>query len=869
MTGEYTKVPLRLGDRWTGARMQQGRVLLDHEWNLNLDAGARAARAAAADIIGASGVVVGSPDFQVSVTPSGTLDVTAHAGRMWVDGLLAYAPADLSYNGQDQISPLPNSGTALVFLDVFEEHVQPAEDASLVDPALAPIESAARTRIGYRVRVAATAATTCKDAWTGLTPVAGSTGLLSIARAAPSGPTDACAPPGDPLGQLPDGLFRVEVLDGGTQATARFVWSFENGAAAVAVAPGGVAGSQVTLVPSASVKFANNDLVELSWLARREDRVAHGALYTISGPPQTGAGGDILTLGGGPFTAPAGAGGLVVRRWDGEVTGAAAAKKATFRGTDLGVTFAAGAGSFAVGDWWGARLREEESPGIELRTNAPPDGNRHVFAPLALVDLSTRKVIHDCRPTFIPLTQLRLDAGSCTVSVRPGDDLQVAVDSLPVGGGELCMAAGVYALDTPLLVKGRKRIVITGAGPATIVRATKNEAAIIVEDSEEIEIRHIRVEGGSPGGAGDRHLNGAITAVGSVGFVVSECAVSCPGAPASRAQTCITVRSDVTSYPDAIRIERNVLEIGPWQTGILIVDVDRAVVAGNRLALPSNLMSLGPGIADDLVLRVVRKLIAAAIVSKGDAGTKVVKVPGGGSIRVLTNSDGARFIDELVTYLKPADVARRGPAKALEGIARRVVSPGFYAKLPQPVRSKIDAIRAQLLAAGQGIVVGGLRAGTIQILDNVVADTVQGIHIGVSDPTQRGPEGIEHVLLARNVVHALVPQFYDRDRQAIFVGNAGSTHVLDTIATLRRLSGKLGLPETQVEAIRIHGVLGPFLCVRQSYLQGYAVGVRVVPTGVPSPDQQMWLVAETMAVGAAGKAVIAPPSVTSERNVPA
>ncbi len=46
MTGDYTAVPLRRDDRWTGARMQQGRVLLDHEWNLNVDADARrAARA--------------------------------------------------------------------------------------------------------------------------------------------------------------------------------------------------------------------------------------------------------------------------------------------------------------------------------------------------------------------------------------------------------------------------------------------------------------------------------------------------------------------------------------------------------------------------------------------------------------------------------------------------------------------------------------------------------------------------------------------------------------------------------------------------------------------------------------------------------
>ena len=47
--------PAPADDRWTGARMQQGRVLLDYDWNLNIDAAARASRALAADVIGPAG----------------------------------------------------------------------------------------------------------------------------------------------------------------------------------------------------------------------------------------------------------------------------------------------------------------------------------------------------------------------------------------------------------------------------------------------------------------------------------------------------------------------------------------------------------------------------------------------------------------------------------------------------------------------------------------------------------------------------------------------------------------------------------------------------------------------------------------------
>src|SRR6478672_7613268 len=144
MTGDYTQAPLRRDERWTGARMQQGRVLLDHDWNLNLDASARAVQEAARDAIGWAGVVAGSSAFEIGVT-TGPLDLTIGAGLMWVDGLAAFAFAPFTYLAQELIAPLPPTGTVLVYLDVFEEHVQPAEDPSdLVDPALGTIDTTGR-----------------------------------------------------------------------------------------------------------------------------------------------------------------------------------------------------------------------------------------------------------------------------------------------------------------------------------------------------------------------------------------------------------------------------------------------------------------------------------------------------------------------------------------------------------------------------------------------------------------------------------------------------------------------------------------------------------------------------------------------------
>jgi hypothetical protein len=860
MTGDYTDVPLRADDRWTGTRMQAGRVLLDADWNRNLDAAARGLRAVAADAIGPAGVVAGSPAFAVAFSAGGGLVV--HAGRMWVGGLLAYAPRDIAYGGQDQIAPLPASGLVLVYLDAFEEHVQPAEAPErLVDPALAPVDTTARTRIGYRVRVAPTTAATCTAAWEGLAPVAGSTGTLSIERVAPAAPADPCAPPGDPLGTLPDGLFRVEVLDPGDAAGARFAWSFENGAGAVAVAS--VAGDRVTLRQSAAVTFAAGQRVEVSWLARRADRVAHGPLYTIVEPPEGGAGGAILTLDRA-VTAPAAADGLAVRRWDGEAVGAPAATAATLGGADLGVRFRVGPGDYVAGDAWCARVREAEGSGIEPRTDAAADGTLHVFAPLALADLGTKQVLADCRPTFVPLSAIDHDSGSCTVTAGPGDDLQAAVDALPAGGGELCLAAGVYPLPAPLRLAGRERVVVTGAGPATVLRATQTEAALLVHGSRQIEIRHLRLEGGDPGKAGDPRLNGALTVVGSTEVTLADCSLSCPESAAGRAQTCVTVRSGDGRDPDAIRIERNRLRVGAWETGILLVDVGSAVVAGNEIGLGGE---AGEGVRADgePLARALRGLVGAAVRTEPGPDTRPLEVPGAAPLHLLRGGP-EKLVAALAGRLTASQVARGGALKALQAAARRAAKGPARDRLPKAAEAVVAGLQAELRVVGQGIVVGGSRATTVDIRDNRVESVVQGIHVGVSHADRPGREAADTVLLARNVVHALVPALHDRDRHAVFVGNARSVHVVDTVATLERTGGLLPFLRTPVEGIRIHGELGPFLLVRGSSLSEFRVGVRVVAIGA-APKPRMWVVAETMAAGAA-VGVDAPSEVQQERNSP-
>jgi hypothetical protein len=448
VTGDFTSVPLRGSDQWTGARLQQGRVLLDGDWNLNLDAAERERQHLALDAIGPAGVPQGSTGFKISFT-DGALQIGE--GGMWVGGLYAVNPAALAYSAQEGIGSLPEAGSALVYLDAFVQEVQAAEDpGDLLDPALDGVDTTTRTRIGWRVGVATVNAASCADAASALPVDLISSGGLDVTYTLPASTDDLCAPPDDPRGKLPDGLLRVEVLDTGTEATARFAWSYENGAAAVAVTK---AGPPVQLAPSPSTTFFPNDLVEVSTLQRRADRAAHGSLLTVEHVDSSAAG-QVVTLN--PSSTVTGTPlGLCLRRWDGQTVHADSPVTATLAGTDVGVTFKAQPGTYLAGDWWAVKVRGSADQ-VEELSDAPPDGTRHFVAPLALVDLTAMAVLTDCRPQFPSLTAIK--NSTCSVDVGPSDvddgaSLQAFLTSFANQGSmTIRLNPGTYTLPEPLVL---------------------------------------------------------------------------------------------------------------------------------------------------------------------------------------------------------------------------------------------------------------------------------------------------------------------------------------------------------------------------------------------------------------------------------
>jgi len=132
MSGDYSRKIFKANNNYSGVLMQQGRVLLDADWNEQADINQRRQQAETVDIIGRSVVPMETPDgFKVELNAG---ELSIYPGRMYVDGMLAenhgispnqfdtvlneergtlpvlYQDQPFFPNAQS-IAPLPSSGT--------------------------------------------------------------------------------------------------------------------------------------------------------------------------------------------------------------------------------------------------------------------------------------------------------------------------------------------------------------------------------------------------------------------------------------------------------------------------------------------------------------------------------------------------------------------------------------------------------------------------------------------------------------------------------------------------------------------------------------------------------------------------------------
>jgi hypothetical protein len=318
-------------DPWndfSGVLQQQGRVLLDAEWNELLEILDRRYRAETLDLVGRGAYPSQTPDAFKLQANNGQLLIGP--GRMYVDGLIAenHGVATKDQNGNDlsldfdsalaelqgsafirysdqqpyfiKPDPLPaTAGPHLAYLDVWQREVTNIDDPSLVEPAVG-VDTTTRVQTVWQVRVLEipdgkdnkgnpiVCGTADADIPGWLERITPSAGRLTTATTSVVTSDDPCLiPPTGGYRSLENRCYRVQIhsVDPGSGA-ATFKWARDNRSMTTAIQQ--IPTNNTIVVDrigwDSIQTFAAGDWVEITDDAR-EFAAKPGFMALISQPP--------------------------------------------------------------------------------------------------------------------------------------------------------------------------------------------------------------------------------------------------------------------------------------------------------------------------------------------------------------------------------------------------------------------------------------------------------------------------------------------------------------------------------------------------------------------------------------------------------
>ncbi len=455
MQGDFSRTTFAAAHAYRAVWMQQGRVLLDADWNEQTSVTAHHDEVRTRDVVGRTGgplpddggpgpfAVVAADGSAPAGVPWAQLVVTP--GRYYVDGVLAesftppggargWSLADQPYLRRIGAGvaadpglaepPASADGTRYAFyLDVSEHHVTADEAAELRESALGGPDTTTRAQTTWQVRwVQIGAAEQCSDlhapTWLARTPRT----MVAALRAAEDDADPCRISSTGGFRRLENQLYRVQIHDAGAEPT--FLWSRENGSVVA-----GLVGLATSVLPGVDavltldrvgrdeeLSIREADLVEVTSTDRQQRGLA-GFLARAGAPD--GLELPVAWVVGGPSSLASLGRAPVVRRWEGGPVRLAATAVDLEDG--LTVRFPAG-GEPRVGDYWTVPARTVRlAYGLSdlrgtidwpvsggLPAAVAPSGPPHALAPLAVLSRSgglwTR--VSDCRDLFPPLTGL-------------------------------------------------------------------------------------------------------------------------------------------------------------------------------------------------------------------------------------------------------------------------------------------------------------------------------------------------------------------------------------------------------------------------------------------------------------------------------
>lgn len=122
MKGDFSKLSFNPKKHYSGVRMQQGRVLLDTDWNEQADIYTHQLTQTGQDFIGQAGAPAENPGFAVT-TSENQHNLIIGSGRYYVDGIFCEKETAMFYTAQpDFPTELPTQdGYYLAYLEVWQD----------------------------------------------------------------------------------------------------------------------------------------------------------------------------------------------------------------------------------------------------------------------------------------------------------------------------------------------------------------------------------------------------------------------------------------------------------------------------------------------------------------------------------------------------------------------------------------------------------------------------------------------------------------------------------------------------------------------------------------------------------------------------
>lgn len=190
----------------------------------------------------------------------------------------------------------------------------------------------------------------------------------------------------------------------------------------------------------------------------------------------------------------------------------------------------------------------------------------------------------------------------------------------------LCIEPGTYVLERSLRIQGMRHVVVHGHGPGSILRCNDEQAALVVDGCDSLEVRSLAVQGLAPDGRVDDEIGrgGALTVIDVPDVHVSRVHARCGVQPEALQAGALVVnyRKPQPATGRRVLVEHCVLEVGAGQQGLACIHCD-AVTLRNNVVLPADVkgpMRLGIVVAGDVAREVH---IADNMVSGAGQGIKV------------------------------------------------------------------------------------------------------------------------------------------------------------------------------------------------------------------------------------------------------